>query len=124
MVSMLTEVETFTLNVFNSFLLYISGSNSQLKPRGWSVVSQLMHHKIVARKDEENDGNEIAKVDGVLQSLYGHRMSKYDNSMLVEHVQGQLKNLELCIQDLEEGLECIYRKLIRTRVSFINVANH
>jgi len=35
-------------------------------------------------------------------------------------VQHQLKEFDLCIQELEEGLESLYRRLIKTRVSLLN----
>ncbi|KAK9944337.1 hypothetical protein M0R45_009910 [Rubus argutus] len=41
-----------------------------------------------------------------------------------DNAQNQLNNLESCIQDQEEGLECLFRQLIKTRVSLLNILNH
>ncbi|XP_021903858.1 uncharacterized protein LOC110819086 [Carica papaya] len=103
-VSMLREVEAVTLNVFKSLLLFISGSKSQLKPSRWSAVSKLTHLQRAACKEE--NASEFGKVVGVLRSLCA-----------VESVQDHLKNLELCIQDLEERIECLYRQMIKSRIS-------
>ncbi|MBA0702551.1 hypothetical protein Goari_020541 [Gossypium aridum] len=36
-------------------------------------------------------------------------------------MQNQLKDLELFIQDLEDGLECHFRCMIKARVSLLNI---
>ncbi|XP_021903861.1 uncharacterized protein LOC110819089 [Carica papaya] len=110
-VSMLREVEAVTLNVFKSFLLLISGSKPQLKPSRWSAVSKLTHLQRAACKEE--NASEFGKVVGVLRSLCA-----------VESVQNHLKILELCIQDLEGRIECLYRQMIKTRVSLLNTLSH
>ncbi|EXB95390.1 hypothetical protein L484_014363 [Morus notabilis] len=50
-------------------------------------------------------------------------MKKSDNT-LAENAQNELQKLEMCIQDLEEGVENLYRSLIKTRVSLLNILNH
>lgn len=57
-------------------------------------------------------------------SLLNHKMSKSDYNIQVENVQNWVGELEANIQDLEEGLEYLSRRLIKTRVSFLNVFNH
>ena len=114
--AMMREVETITLSTFESFLSYISEPS---KPSGWSIVSKLMHHKRVAAFSDEQEANqsEFATVDTVLQSLIGSKTVKS------EEVQKKLHSLELCIQDLEDGIECLFRKMIKSRASFLNIFN-
>ncbi|XP_021912171.1 uncharacterized protein LOC110825933, partial [Carica papaya] len=122
-VSMLREVEAVTAAALKSLLSLISGSNLQKKKSGWSLVSKVMHHRRVA--SEEVLGNDkFMQADGALESLYGHKESRRDKHMFLENVQNQLKDLEQYIQELEDGLECLYRRLIKTRVSFLNIFNH
>ncbi|KAI9182632.1 hypothetical protein LWI28_027356 [Acer negundo] len=115
-ITMLREVETVTFTVFESLLSLISGPKASSKS-GWSLVSKLIHSKRIACEEEESDMNEFVKVDAALSTL----TSKSDNIICV---QNQLKELESSIQDLEEGIECLSRHLIKSRVSLLNILNN
>ncbi|CAL9022923.1 unnamed protein product, partial [Prunus brigantina] len=119
-VSTLRDVEAVTLSVFESLLSFISGPKS--KPSSsWSLVSKIIHTKRVAFAcEEEAEANEFAQVDAALNFI-GHKTSKSQHQN-VDNVQNQLNKLEACIQD-QEGLECLFRQLIKTRVSLLNVLN-
>ncbi|XP_008236112.1 PREDICTED: uncharacterized protein LOC103334903 [Prunus mume] len=115
-VSTLRDVEAVTLSVFESLLSFISGPKS--KPSSsWSLVSKIIHTKRVAC-EEETEANEFAQVDAALQSFI--KTSKSDH----KNADNQLNNLESCIQDQEEQLECLFRQFIKTRVSLLNILNH
>ncbi|KAL5824689.1 hypothetical protein ACOSQ3_020752 [Xanthoceras sorbifolium] len=114
MAGIIKGVEEISLTVFESLLSFISGPKAQSKLSSWSLVSKLTHHKRVASKElGETEANEFAKVDAILLSLIDHKICIAD-------VQNQLNNLELFIQDFDEGLECLKRCLIKSRVSFLN----
>ncbi|KAL5757879.1 hypothetical protein ACOSP7_020490 [Xanthoceras sorbifolium] len=114
MAGIIKGVEAISLTVFESLLSFISGPKAQSKLSSWSLVSKLTHHKRVASKElGETEANEFAKVDAILLSLIDHKICIAD-------VQNQLNNLELFIQDFDEGLECLKRCLIKSRVSFLN----
>ncbi|CAN0845506.1 hypothetical protein LINGRAHAP2_LOCUS4140 [Linum grandiflorum] len=101
-IGMLREAESIVFEVLNNLLSFISQSNS--KASSWSLVSKL----IAANKNED----EFAEVDACLKT-----------SKSSEEIQAQLKNLQPCIQDLEEGVESLFRCLIKTRASILNVHN-
>uniref|UniRef100_A0A2N9GXC7 DUF241 domain-containing protein n=1 Tax=Fagus sylvatica TaxID=28930 RepID=A0A2N9GXC7_FAGSY len=124
MVSTLREIEVATLNVFESLLSYIAGPKSRSQSSNWSLVFKLVHPKRVACENEETERSELEKVDAALYSITGQTTCKSDYSVHVENVQNTLGQLEPIVQDLEEGLECLFRRLIRTRVSLLNIFNH
>ncbi|GMN38274.1 hypothetical protein TIFTF001_007501 [Ficus carica] len=117
LISVLREVEAVTHAVFQSLLSFISGPKEQTKLGGWTLVSNILHSKRVGSEEEAQHVNEFTKVDVALHSLMGHEMK-------IENVQSELKNLELCVQDFEERLDCLFRRLIKTRVSFLNILNN
>ncbi|EXB95393.1 hypothetical protein L484_014366 [Morus notabilis] len=117
-VSMLKEVQSVTLAVFESMFSFISGPKSS----SWSLVSKLMNSKKVSC-EEANKLNEFANADAVLNSLLISQKSKKSDSTLEENAQNELQKLEMCIQDLE-GVESFYRRLIKARVSLLNILNH
>ena len=78
----------------------------------------------MAYECEETDANEFEMVDEALQSLISHKPSKSHYSLVIDNVQTWLGKLELNIQDLEEVLECLSRRIVKTRVSLLNILNH
>ncbi|XP_012573256.1 uncharacterized protein [Cicer arietinum] len=118
MIGFLKEAEAVTLCSLEHLLLFISDPKGQSKHRRWSAIYKLMQTKRAICDSHESDINEFEKVDAALQSLISHKSSSTEN------FQSDLENLEMCIQDLEVGVEHISRKLIRNRVSLLNIFNH
>ncbi|XP_038693714.1 uncharacterized protein LOC119991430 [Tripterygium wilfordii] len=125
LVKQLEEVEAITISSLECLLSIISSSKAPTKLSGWTLVSKLVKPKtkrIACEEEEEKNEGEFQKVDTAIYNLIS---SKKDyNIKYVENVQNQLKDLEFCIQDLEGKLESLYRRLIKTRVSLLNIVNH
>ncbi|XVE67270.1 hypothetical protein DITRI_Ditri08aG0147100 [Diplodiscus trichospermus] len=117
-ISILREVEAVTISVLESLLSFFSRPKAESKLSRWSLVSKFMHQKRVTCEEEEEKTNEIANAEAALRSLI-----KSENMKNVENVQKELQNSELCIQDLEEGVESLFRRLIKARVTVLNILN-
>ncbi|KAJ7978684.1 hypothetical protein O6P43_002178 [Quillaja saponaria] len=121
LISMLREVEAVTLSIFESLLSFISGPRqTKSKLSSWSLVSKLMQTKRVACT-QETDENEFAKVDAAVQSFALQMTIKSDN---INSLQNLLEKLESHSQGLEEELESLFRRLIKIRVSVLNILNN
>ncbi|MED6169484.1 hypothetical protein PIB30_021782 [Stylosanthes scabra] len=118
MLTIFKEAEEVTLNSLECLLLLISGPRANSKGSKWSVISKLMQTKRIACDSQESNTNEFEKVDADLHCLISHKSSSTDN------FQSHMENLEMCIQNLEIGIENLSRKLIRNRVSLLNIFNH
>ena len=112
-VSILNEVQEITSDAFQSLLSFIS----QPKTRARSIVSKLFQSRKVSF-EREVDATEIHKMDAELMILKSNRAI---NIVQVKQVLKGLESLESNIQELEEALECIFRRLMKTRVSLLNI---
>ncbi|XP_061352472.1 uncharacterized protein LOC133297363 [Gastrolobium bilobum] len=114
-IGILKEAEAVTVRSLESLLLFVSDPKGQSKQNRWSIISKLMQPARVTCDSQESDTNEFVKVDAALQSLISHK------PLSVENFQSHMENMEICIKDLEAGVEHLSRQLIRTRVSLLNI---
>ncbi|MDV3166600.1 MAG: DUF241 domain-containing protein ['Waltheria sp.' little leaf phytoplasma] len=115
MVSMLREVEDISLGVFDSLLSSVSIPKSS----GRSIVSKLLHSK--RSSCEEVEATEAEKMEAELMLL------KSGKDIKLVQVQKVLKGLEAfqsTVKETEEELECVFRRLLKIRVSLLNILNH
>ncbi|KAK9071467.1 hypothetical protein SSX86_010036 [Deinandra increscens subsp. villosa] len=117
-------VSEVTVLVFESLLTFFSGSVSNSKPNRWSVVvSKLMHREMVACEDQkENESlGEFGGIDVALRLLCKYGVSSESGNAQI--AQCRLERLVVEIERMESGLECVFRFLIRTRVSLLNIVS-
>ncbi|QCE16825.1 hypothetical protein DEO72_LG11g3844 [Vigna unguiculata] len=119
LITLLQDTEVATLSTFQTVLQFISAS-TEAKSNTWRSISKLIQAKRVGCS-EVADENEFAQVDAALQSFVFAKTSKCEET---KNLQRQLEKMESCIQDFEEGLEFLFRRLIKIRVSLLNVLNH
>ncbi|KAI3974895.1 hypothetical protein MKX01_005006 [Papaver californicum] len=109
-ISLLTKViEATTLAVFESLLSFVS-----VPKENKSLISKLMLTKRVAHKSDE-ETSKVTEVDTAVKAI--------TKGIEVNNVQNTLKALEMTLQDLEDGLESVFRCLIKNRVSLLNIIN-
>lgn len=113
-ISMLKQVEEISVVMFQSSLSFIS--QSKTRTSGWSVVSKLVLSRRVAC--EEAEDNEMEKIDDELGAL---KASKKETQKLAVK---ELGKLDSNIQEAEEELEGVFRRLLKARVSLLNILNH
>ncbi|XP_030522989.2 uncharacterized protein LOC115735727 [Rhodamnia argentea] len=117
MVSMLREAQGVALKMIKSLLTLVHGKSTSC-----SFFSKWMRSNRVAA-DERASHSELEIVDAAIYALLSHKIGKASN-IQTEHVQKVLAELESHIQDIEEEMECLIRRLIKTRVSLLNILNH
>lgn len=122
MVSLLKGVEAISLKFFESLLCLISGKNTKTKS-SWSILS-VMHSKRGVSPEVEADVNEFANMDNALNSVSCQKTSKCKDIQVDENVCTQLEKLELSAQDLEQTIERLFRRMIKTRVSLLNILSN
>lgn len=123
-ISLLMEVGAASSSVFKSVLGLVSGS-SQHKPSSFSpLISKVMLMQRVAPEAEKAYLSVFSKQDMALESIIGSRTGKVYDLIQVEQLQNSPQDLETDIQDLEEGLESMYRMLIKSRVSLLNILSN
>ncbi|KAF2283745.1 hypothetical protein GH714_014744 [Hevea brasiliensis] len=120
MISTLAGVQEPSLVVFESILSFISQSKAKSKPSGWSIVSKLLQSKRVSC-EVEIELNEVEKIDAELLIL---KSSKDTSDSKLQNLLKGLEALKSSIQEAEEELECIYRQLVKIRVSLLNILNY
>ncbi|KAL3597564.1 hypothetical protein D5086_009201 [Populus alba] len=112
--------ENIELSVMKGHVIY-----PQVIPRGKGCrevgLATEIKKYFTRRKTVNKAIRKALKVDAALLALVDQNTSRSDK---IKGVQSQLENLELCIQDLDSGLKCLIRNLIKNRVSLLNILNH
>ncbi|KAJ9541069.1 hypothetical protein OSB04_027575 [Centaurea solstitialis] len=114
-------VSEMTVSGFESLLSFFSMPIS--KPNRLSlVVSKLIHKGMVACEDQQEQGvlNEFDSIDAALQTLCKNESSstQFDKMQIAKC---RLERLEFQLECMETRLECMFRHLIRTRATLLNI---
>jgi len=110
-ITVLREVIAMNLSIFQSILSFLVGSSSKSKATKWLKVTKLMHKRVTCEENMENF-NELQCVEASLRTLLS------DGSNVAHE---RFEALENAIESIENGLENIFRRLVKTRVSLLNI---
>ncbi|KAF7848421.1 hypothetical protein BT93_L1966 [Corymbia citriodora subsp. variegata] len=120
------DANLLSTSIFQSLLSFLamppSRSNKQMSR--WSIVSKLVHPKGAISRDQgekQEDVNELECVDRALITLCNHISRERVDGEKLQVTQSKLEDLEMGIGRIEEALEHLYRCLIRTRASLLNI---
>lgn len=120
-IRVLREVSAITISALRPVLAFLScPAVKNNKSSGWSLISRLMLNKS-AVPSIEMIGDNLGSVDAALASLQGIIKINGDFRADVQMARKRLQNLDAEIESLETGLDCLYRHLIQSRVSLLNI---
>lgn len=110
----LREVNFMNVSIFQSLLGFLEAPSKQ-KSSKWGLVSKLIQKE--GKISCETKSNEIECVEQELTSLckYGADAER------MKSAREQLEALDLSIEGLDNGLEGVFRRLIKTRASLLNI---
>ncbi|PQP95682.1 uncharacterized protein Pyn_11356 [Prunus yedoensis var. nudiflora] len=82
-----------------------------------------MHKGVIACEGQKEDINEMDGVDAALNTLCKSSTAPIECTDVenIQSAQKRLEALEVTIEGLENGLESVFRRLIKTRASLLNI---
>ncbi|KAL8059357.1 hypothetical protein ABFX02_03G081700 [Erythranthe guttata] len=110
--TMLKEAESHDLSVLKSVLILLSGENEKSSKTSWSLLSKFTTQN--SRVCSESGAEDLSSLN----------IQKSTKNMDSKNMLKKLKSSEMIIQEIEEGLEALFRSLVKTRVSLLNVLSH
>ncbi|KAL2944801.1 Dynein heavy chain cytoplasmic [Bienertia sinuspersici] len=118
--SMLKDVEAITIDVFKSMLSYIGGAKLESQKSKWSLVNKLMHQG--SNTEAKATNSKFDAVEASLEPII--KNNNGINLLQVENMRCQMIKLESEIQSLDEGLDSLFRHLVRTRATILNILSN
>ncbi|XP_041019726.1 uncharacterized protein LOC121261436 [Juglans microcarpa x Juglans regia] len=124
-VRVLRETSLTTVSIFHSLFVLLSQPVLKPKPSRWKLVSKLVQKGEALRK-EQPATNELESTDIALGNLLLQNSSEdmIIKAQKIQSAQIRLDALDVGMEGIEQGLECLFRHLIRTRVLLLNIISH
>ncbi|XP_045811268.1 uncharacterized protein LOC123905633 [Trifolium pratense] len=122
LVRVLREVNTITISILSSVLLFLSMPTIETK--GSSLISKLKPMMLFSSEKEVKNKNEIKDLNKALCSLIGREKNSDYSISEGQRALRLLETLNINIDSLEGGLDCIFRCLVKHRVLFLNMLAH
>ncbi|KAF5453837.1 hypothetical protein F2P56_023555 [Juglans regia] len=124
-VRVLRETSLTTVSIFHSLFVLLSLPILKPKPSRWKLVSKLVQKGEATRK-EQPAMNELESADISLGNLLLQNSSEdmIIKAQKIQSAQIRLDALDVGMEGIEKGLECLFRHLIRTRVLLLNIISH
>lgn len=117
-IRVLREVNAISIIILRSPLTFLSTPVLKLKPSRWSLVSKFMHKELVSGEERQENVEEWEEIDFALSFI----SRKGADSEEMQIAQNGLGGLEVSIEGLENGLECMFKH--KTRASLLNIISH
>jgi hypothetical protein len=122
LVRVLREVNTITISILCSVLVFLSMPT--IGTKGSSLISKLKPMMLFSSEKEGKNKNEIEDLNNALCSLIGKEKNSDYSYSEGQRALRLLETLNINIDSLEGGLDCIFRCLVKNRVLFLNMLAH
>lgn len=101
-------------------MLSLSASVPKPKPSGWALVSKLVINNVTSKSAQVQTGqeNEFQMMDEELQRFCSAKEIKKEG---IKSLINSLDKVDVAVEELEESLESLYRRMIQARVSLLNI---
>ncbi|KAG8378038.1 hypothetical protein BUALT_Bualt08G0096600 [Buddleja alternifolia] len=119
-IRVLREVSGITIAIFKGILGFLSCPTTK-KTGGWNLVSKVMVTKSMAYGKDHSFISEMGGVDFALNTLQGRIKNSNCSVLDLQMVQKELQNLDDCIRGFEGVLEILFRQLVQSRVTLLNI---
>jgi hypothetical protein len=116
-IRVLREVIVMNISIFQSILSFLVGSASKSKAAKWLKVAKLMHKRTISCEENMENFNELQCVEASLKIL----LSEGSDVAKMQATHENFEALENAIEMIENGLESVFRRLVKTRVCLLNI---
>ncbi|KAK2427119.1 hypothetical protein QL285_025719 [Trifolium repens] len=116
-IRVLREVIVINMTIFQSILSFLLGSASKSKATKWFKVAKLMHKRTISCEENMENFNELQCVEASLKIL----LSEGSDVAKMQATHENFEALENAIEMIENGLESVFRRLVKTRVCLLNI---
>ncbi|EOA23312.1 hypothetical protein CARUB_v10019086mg [Capsella rubella] len=120
LITLLQEVCSQTCQSFRTVLLSLSTAVPKPRPSKWALVTKLVLKNVTSTSGQVRTGhrNEFQMMDEELRRFSLAEEIKKDR---IKSMITNLDKVDFAVEDLEESLERLYRRMIQARVSLLNI---
>ncbi|XP_010431248.1 PREDICTED: uncharacterized protein LOC104715552 [Camelina sativa] len=120
LITLLQQVCSQTCRSFRTVLLSLSTAVPNPRPSKWALVTKLVIKNVASTSGQVRTGhrNEFQTMDEELRRFSLAEEIKKDR---IKSMMTNLDNVDVAVEDLEESLERLYRRMIQARVSLLNI---
>ncbi|KAI3665291.1 hypothetical protein L6452_43915 [Arctium lappa] len=118
-VKVLQEVNAIAISLLKSLLVFVS--NKTKPTNGVQLLSKLVSMSTSRHDKNQTFMNELETVDFDLMSLHRNAHKGDTKNVDVQMTLRRLFILDASLEGFEAGLDCLFRRLIQSRASLLNI---
>lgn len=120
-VRVLREASVITSYIFESLVACLSSPIFKAKVNKWTLVSRLMRKGVLECNNQQENKIGLEKVDLALCRMVMDNSSKDFEAEKIQSANRELEAVVVVFEGFENMLDCLFKHLINTRVSFLNI---